>query len=240
MRLSPFFYYYGAKNRVGELYPSPRHHAIIEPFAGSASYSLNYWQRQVMLIDIDPIVAGVWDYLIRTTPEEIRRLPLDVPGTVDDLNIPQEARWLLGFWMNKGSATPKKSPSVWMRGGERPNTFWGSSTRERIAQQVDAITHWSVDCGDYREAPTSLEATWFVDPPYCNQAGTRYRFHDMDYSHLSRWTQTLPGQVIACENEGADWLPFTPLANVKSSRRRTSREVVWTNHAIEQQLAMES
>lgn len=235
--LAPFFYYYGAKNRVGRLYPRPEHDTIIEPFAGSASYSLHYPQRRVLLSDIDPVIAGVWEYLIRSTPDEIRRLPLEVPTTVDDLDIPQEARWLLGFWMNKGSATPKKSPSVWMRDGSRPNTFWGTSTRERIATQVDAISHWRIRCCDYLGVE-DFTATWFVDPPYDNQPGTRYRFHDIDYAHLSSWVRERSGQVIVCENEGAEWLPFQPLAAVKSSRRRTSREVVWTNHDTDQQLAL--
>ena len=37
-----------------------------------------------------------------------------------------------------------------------------------------------------------------------------------------------PGQVIVCENQGADWLPFTPLADVKTTRAASrSVEVVW-------------
>ena len=36
------------------------------------------------------------------------------------------------------------------------------------------------------------------------------------------------GQVIVCENDGADWLPVEPAGDTKTTRRgRRSREVVW-------------
>ena len=39
------------------------------------------------------------------------------------------------------------------------------------------------------------------------------------------------GQVIACENEGARWLPFEPFMMAKSMTRascgRTSAEAIW-------------
>ena len=43
------------------------------------------------------------------------------------------------------------------------------------------------------------------------------------------------GQVIVCENEGADWLPFSPLADVKATRPNSrSIEVVWTGGVNQQ------
>ena len=56
------------------------------------------------------------------------------------------------------------------------------------------------------------EATWFIDPPYNNAAGQRYRTRVSDYSKLGRWCRDRWGQVIVCENYGAEWLPFEPLA----------------------------
>ncbi len=36
--------------------------------------------------------------------------------------------------------------------------------------------------------------------------------------------------MIACENEGATWLPFRPFATLKAGvNGEGSREVVWTN-----------
>ena len=40
-------------------------------------------------------------------------------------------------------------------------------------------------------------------------------------------------QVIVCEQDGADWLPFRPFMHIKSTegrlREARSAEVVWTN-----------
>ena len=40
------FYYYGRKKQIIRHYPSPNYDTIIEPFAGSAAYSLykDNWQ----------------------------------------------------------------------------------------------------------------------------------------------------------------------------------------------------
>lgn len=46
------------------------------------------------------------------------------------------------------------------------------------------------------------------------------------YEHIAAWAQALPGEIIACENAGATWLPFGPLADVKSTKG-FSQEVVW-------------
>lgn len=35
------FYYYGRKKQIAKHYPAPNFEAIVEPFAGSASYSLH-------------------------------------------------------------------------------------------------------------------------------------------------------------------------------------------------------
>jgi site-specific DNA-adenine methylase len=51
MSLRPFFTYTGGKYRLAPRYPEPRHNLIIEPFAGSAGYSLRHPEREVLLID---------------------------------------------------------------------------------------------------------------------------------------------------------------------------------------------
>jgi hypothetical protein len=125
--LRPFFGYYGGKWRDAlKHYPEPLYDTIVEPFAGSAGYALRYASHKIILCEIDPVLAEVWRYLIRVTPADIRAIP-DVPidGTVDDLKIPQEAKWLVGLWLNRGIAQPRVSPSKWMRDGIRPGSFWG-------------------------------------------------------------------------------------------------------------------
>lgn len=229
--LKPFFCFYGGKWRAAPYYPAPTHRTIVEPFAGAAGYALRHHTRDVLLNDADPVIAGVWQYLIDATPEDIRSLPLRIIH-VDRLAIPQAAKWLIGFWLNKGAASPCKTPSRWMRDNIRPNSYWGEDIRERIATQVAAIKHWRVTNLPYEKLP-NRRATWYIDPPY-QQAGKHYRQQVTDYAHLGAWCRTRQGQVIVCENEGAAWLPFTPHMRAKASpgRHRTgvSAEVIWCNH----------
>lgn len=141
MNLWPFFCFYGGKWRVSPHYDPPAHAEIIEPFAGSAGYSMRHPERAVSLYDADPLIVGLWQYLIGVSEDEIRALPLTVDH-VDDLAVAEEARWLIGFWLNKGMTAPCKTPSKWMRDGWRPNSQWGDAIRERIASQLHAIRHW--------------------------------------------------------------------------------------------------
>ena len=203
---------------------------IIEPFAGSAGYSLCHPHKQVKLYDIDPVICGVWDYLIHISPEEIRSLPL-VFDHVDELQICPEARSLIGFWLNKACVQPAKSASKWMRDyqSKQPGTYWGERIRERIASQVGSIRHWTITEGSYLDIPNQC-ASWFVDPPY-QTAGRAYRFHDLDYPALAEWCKSRTGQVIVCENAGAAWLPFEPFRTIKGLEGKRggkqSVEVIW-------------
>lgn len=230
-QMRPFFGYYGGKWRDAlKNYPEPEFDTIVEPFAGSAGYSLRYASRNVILCDRDPVLVAVWRYLIGVEAKEILSIP-DLPrdGSVEDLKISQEAKWLVGFWLNRGTASPRKSPSKWMRDGIRPGSFWGERVRQTIASQVGLIRHWKVHHGNYEDCPAPRTATWFVDPPY-ELAGQHYRFgsDELDYKSLADWCRSRSGQVIVCENQGAKWLPFRKLADVKTTRAdRRSIEVVW-------------
>lgn len=229
----PFFGFYGGKWRdTPTNYPAPAFATVVEPFAGSAGYSVRYADRKVVLGELDPVIYGVWDYLIHASADEIRNIPdLEFGQTTADLNIPQEARWLVGFWLNRGVSRPRTSPSAWMRDLIRPGSFWGERVRETIAGQVDRIRHWRVYNCSYEALPSHVRgpATWFIDPPYQKQ-GEHYhhRAGGIDFPALGRWCEARRGQVIVCENEGADWLPFEPLRAVKTTRKTgRSAEVVW-------------
>ena len=63
--LRPFWCYFGGKWRAAPHYPAPIHSTIVEPFAGAAGYSTRYPDRQVVLIDKDPVIVGLWRYLTR-------------------------------------------------------------------------------------------------------------------------------------------------------------------------------
>lgn len=233
--MRPFFPFYGGKWRAAKLYPPPiAGWPVIEP-----GYSVYYDHPQVVLVERDPAIAGVWRYLIGADGADILALPDIKPGqSVDDLDVSQEARWLIGFWINPGTEAPRKTPSLWMRqrlaghvwptGGSQ--LFWGEKVRRRLALQVGQIRRWRIIEGDYTEAP-DRRATWFVDPPYAGPAGNKYRHHDIDRKALAQWCRSRRGCRVVCESQGARWLPFRPLATVKSTAGRgrsgVSAEAVW-------------
>lgn len=232
--LRPFFGFYGGKWRDAvKLYPPPEHDTIVEPFAGSAGYSVRHCHLKVVLCESDPVLASVWEYLLNVSEKEILEIPnVRSNWTVDSLKVCQEAKWLVGLWLNRGTASPRRSPSKWMRDQIRPGSFWGPRVRNTIASQLGAIRHWKVYNRSYVDCPVTKDATWFVDPPY-EKAGKHYRYGSelLDFEALGRWCRTRPGQTIVCENKGASWLPFRDAASVKTTRAtRLSREVVWTSN----------
>ena len=127
-----------------------------------------------------------------------------------------------------GDVRPRKRPSKWMRDGIRPGHPGAIGSGRPLPPGQNDPTLEIHDCVP-SECPVSGEATWFIDPPY-QVAGRHYRFgsEQLDYARLAKWCRSRPGQVIVCENEGADWLPFRPLAAVKTTRaKRRSKEVIW-------------
>lgn len=227
----PFFLYYGGKWRAAPYYPSPTHETIIEPFAGAAGYSIRHAHKKIIIIEKNPKMAAVWRYLIKATSAEILGLPLLAHGqSVDDLSISQEARFLIGLNCNNGAAAPNKTLSKWA--SEKPNSFWGEKFRQRVAKNVERIKHWTIIESDYSNAP-DIEATWFIDPPYNNKAGSYYPTQVGDYQVLGTWCKSRKGQVMVCENDGAEWLPFKPFraiqANNSKNGGKISMEAIWTN-----------
>lgn len=228
--LKPFWRYYGGKWRAAPRYPAPTHDAIIEPFAGAAGYALRYPDRKVLLVDKYPVVAEIWRWLIRESSVSIRAIPL--VESVDDLPgwVPQGGRFLVGFTMNSATTSPRRTLSAGqkkLRDLGRVFEGWSEAMRERVAQQVEHIRHWEIHEGNYWNVGGG-PATWFVDPPYSNKAGSYYVHSDVNYAHLAEWCRGLAGQVIVCENEGATWLPFRPFVTLKAGvNGRGSKEVIW-------------
>ena len=232
--LKPFFSFYGSKWRLAKCYPEPMFERIVEPFAGSAGYALNYFQRKVVLIEKDPVIAELWKYLINVQPDQVLQIPLLSDGQgVDDVvfNDPAE-KTLVGFWIAKAKAVPAKSQSSWMRkekGDRLLNNFWGTKIRERVAQQVSHIKHWEVISGDFEQASEISDSTFFIDPPYAVKGKHyRHRMTESDFERLAQMSLCLSGQVIVCENRGADWLPFVDFVTSRSQLKgQRSKEVIF-------------
>lgn len=210
-------------------YPEPTHDTIIEPFAGAAGYSLLYPSKNVILYDNYEPVVQVWDYLIKVSKEEILSLPLDSKGhafckehPVSDCEIAAEAKILIGFWLTESQTHSSRYPLSKSRGGN-----WTERKRAMLANQVDHIRHWKIENKSYDKIDHNQKCTWFVDPPYA-QAGKRYRNNSINYSHLGSWCKERKGQVIVCEQSGADWLEFSTFQEVSNGSNKKYKEVMWT------------
>src|SRR5271166_4122289 len=164
--MKPLFSYYGSKYRLAKRYGAPRHPLVVEPFAGSACYSLFWDVPKAILYDVNPKVCGVWDYLIKARVSEIMALPVNF-HFIDPLQIPQEAKWLLGFWVGKARSIPAHQRSAWgvRYQGSKQCRVWSEAVRDRIASSVDNIRRWEIHQMSYQNALND-EAHWFVDPPY--------------------------------------------------------------------------
>ena len=219
------FYFYGRKHRIANKYPTPQYDTIIEPFSGSAAYSMLYSDRKVILNDKDEKVYKTWKYLMNVTPEEIMSLPLLVKGQcLNDSDydyLSDEQKYLIGFYLNPGSSVPKKSPGNFCA--------WTDKNKKTLVENIEKVRHWEITHGDYNDLE-NIEATWFIDSPYEGNGGQYYRHGNkgLDFDALREWAMSRKGQVIVCENSEATWMDFKPLVDIQGQKHKT-KEVIWTN-----------
>jgi 16S rRNA G966 N2-methylase RsmD len=236
MKLSrPMMKFFGSKWQASKHYPPPLYDVIVEPFAGSACYSLHYPEHQVVLVDKDPDVVDLWRYLLTASVAEIRALPTDLEVGLDirTLDIPRGAQLLIRNWQRVGRSACW-TVSKWNNAN---SGMWHVDTANTIADNVQRMRHWTVLLGSYDELPNA-PVTWFIDPPYQHVAPSYRRDIDcntVDFWHLSQWCRERQGQTIVCEQQGADWLPFREFRKLKAGCAGTrvpgsqDTGVVWTN-----------
>ena len=228
------FAYYGAKQRIASKYPAPIYGTVIEPFAGSAGYSMKHIANldRVILVEIDPAVVDIWHRLKSMTAAELDEID---PLETDERTVEPLVAGLAGGSSLKATLSGRsRKITPWMR------HKWPQKKR-MLLKVLPYLDRVEVICGDYRVAPM-IEATYFVDPPYqllarnpartiSDQAGNAYRFgpSGIDYPELANWCRQLPGQVIVCEQEPANWLPFQPLTTNRNQNVVQRTEVIWTN-----------
>jgi site-specific DNA-adenine methylase len=252
------FRYLGAKWRLAKFYGAPRSPVVVEPFAGSAAYSL-YWNvKKAILYDLNEKVCGAWDFLIHATEKDIRSIPVDFES-FDELKIPQEAKWFVGFWCDMSKGKPAECWPNWVN--EKKGYYqglgvlWSAKARERVARQVRGVKDWEIHCADYRTAP-NIKAQWFVDPPYAyspNEADPENKFrisnqygeHAIDYKELAKFCRSRKGHAVVCERLGAEWLPFEQFRQGKVVHRPKqfnqpalprAKEVVWYSMPVKRGL----
>ena len=230
------FYYYGSKGELAHLYPPPLHGTIVEPFAGSASYAVHHLLAgtadRAVLVEKDPRVVELWRRLLAMDDAGLAALEAPAAGErTDDF---------LFMTVAAGNAIARCRSC---RFSKRAAGVWAGMHRSmqlaipKLRGRVEVIE------GDYREVPVDGPATWFIDPPYRPQEpsegsktvypkGMGYAPNcsadSIDYMELAAWCRTRSGQLIACEQAGADWLPFEPLVAAQDSQGRMKREVIWT------------
>lgn len=213
------FYYYGRKKQIAKHYPAPNYECIIEPFAGSAAYSFHSenWRKKIILVEKDPKVASIWDWLINeATPQGILGLP--------DLKVGEKSSEFLHI-IHAASKMAFKYKTITVTPVLARN--WEISKRV-MAGNISKIKHWQIICGDYTMAP-NIEATWFIDPPYKSEPGMGYGFSSalIDYKSLADWCMNRLGEIICCEGEYGDYLPFDTLLDLKGVAGKSSKKKIF-------------
>lgn len=224
-RLRSFISYYGGKHAKAHAYPDPIYDTIVEPFAGSAGYSVYHYNRNVILIEKYRILADIWQWLIDVSEHEFLSLPSAFVHIDDLKQLSTVEKNYLGFRTSMSPEKPARCINVGynlIRG-----KGWTESIKRAIAEQLKYIRHFKIYCGSYVDFDIEYPATWFIDPPYNHREGSRYVHSDINYAHLASWCKTRKGQVIACENLGANWLPFQPLYKINGGQNKRRIEVMW-------------
>ena len=217
--------YYGSKSRIVHLYPAPKEDKIIEPFAGSARYSLKYFDRQVLLTDKYQTVIDIWIWLQQCSEQDILGLPLlNKGGDLRELNISPPERAFLGMMAGIASVSPRNKISAFSAEQNGRKNYL-----KRVANNLHKIRHWKFLCADYTQLENET-ATWFIDPPY-QVGGHAYVFGNdqINFPHLKTWCETRNGQTIVCENMSATWMDFKPLSKMRGANRLHTTEAIWTN-----------
>lgn len=215
--------YYGSKSMLVDLYPKPKFDKIIEPFAGTARYSLKYFENDVTLIDKYDVVIKIWKWLQQCSKADILSLPKTTTGMdLSKLNLTEGE--LLFMQMNAGISSTQPRNKVSKFSAEQN----GRKNKYKIvAENLFKIKHWNIIHDDYFNIENN-QSTWYIDPPY-QYGGHAYKHSHIDYVFLSNWCKNREGQVIVCENTKADWLDFLPIKKIRSISSDPTTEAIWTN-----------
>lgn len=224
------FYYYGAKNLLSRYYPEPKHNIIVEPFGGSAAYSCYHLLKNdklsSIICDKDDNVAKAWDFLLNCSEKDILNFP-----------TPKIGEYAYDFLIKTCTASNASSKCNKMKYTERLDRVFQIQKR-RIIKFLPIRDRIKFIHDDFKSLQ-NIEATWFIDPPYqiISQNGSIFQNGDgysktcnsasLNYGELANFCLERKGQLIVCEKEGADWLPFTEFRKNKTSLNKNYNEVVY-------------
>lgn len=217
--------YFGSKSNLAGKYPPPKYSKIIEPFAGSARYSLKYFNRDILLIDKYPVIIEIWHYLQNASENDILGLPKIQKGQkVSDFTLSDIEVKFMGFLVQASQGQPRNSTGTL-------NGIDVERDLKRIAKNLFKIKHWVIKEGSYEDLENE-EATWFIDPPYQYGGEHQYKFGNkqIDFIKLAEWCKSRKGQSIVCETTKADWLDFKPMVKNFGSNCTNTTEAIWSNY----------
>lgn len=217
--------YFGSKSNLAGKYPPPKYKKIIEPFAGSARYSLKYFDMDILLIDKYPVIIEIWHYLQNASEGDILGLPKIQKGQkVSDFTLSDIEVKFMGFLVQASQGQPRNSTGTL-------NGIDVERDLKRIAKNLFKIKHWVIKEGSYEDLENE-EATWFIDPPYQYGGEHQYKFGNkqIDFVKLAEWCKSRKGQSIVCETTKADWLDFKPMVKNFGSNCTNTTEAIWSNH----------
>ena len=234
MKISSVFSYYGGKSKIVNCYPPAKYLPIIEPFAGAAAYAWRHADCDVWINDIDPRTYSIWRFLI--SPDALDWIEQYIPVSIEkgtrisDLLPAGAPIGLLALMQAEANRGTQGAKGVHNQVTSIGAACW-CRFLPKMREVIPRIAHWRVTNHSYSALPNE-KATWFIDPPYSNKAGTRYRQMSVNYELLAGWCRTRLGQVIVCENLGASWLPFEPIKHrqisIKSRyQHANTQEVMW-------------
>lgn len=236
----PLFKWFGSKWSAAKHYPNPIYDSIIEPFAGSAGYSLNHNSKTVILCESDTHIFDLWSWLIQDAKEtDILEIPIKIPVGTDirTLGLTKGQELLLKNWQRTNNVGNCWTISPW---GNKPGQ-WTNNCRRRIAYEFHAVKHWKIYKNAFGAFQDFVEkdCTWFIDPPY--QFNYKYKSNPIDYNVLAECITKLKGHSIVCEavdpknGNMPSWLPFMSFRSSVTSRRKNtqshhSKEVMWESY----------
>lgn len=218
----PLFKWFGSKWLSSKIYPAPEHDIVLEPFAGSAGYSLRHHEKKVVIWEADPNLNALWSWLIKDAlTADVLDIPIGIPeGTeIAALELSRGQSLLLKHWQRTNNVGDCWTISPW---GNKPGQ-WTANTRARVAEELHAVKHWKLE-----NVRPDRSGTYFIDPPYFYNYRYRFKKVGFDYAALVEKIKLIPrrSQIIVCEaacqktGRVPDYLPFKPFASRITSRRK--------------------
>jgi hypothetical protein len=212
------FSYFGSKSKIVNYYPKPRFDTIVEPFAGSARYSLKYLHKNVILIEKCKKICDIWNFLISASKQDILSLPDTVPGGPAIKTGYAPADDFVFLCSSRGNA------SIYNYTKYGKFNSW-NKYKLKVAELVPQIKHWKIYNNNYDFIHID-NATYFIDPPY-QKLGHRYEEKFNEYSSLISYINSLKGQIIVCENEDQTWMPKCQPVKRMTGNKHCKLEVMW-------------